>query len=148
MLTINTIFDKVVPLIDPLVLKMSLISEAFAAATTTASASGVGSSIAGLIPLVLIFFVFYFFIIRPQQKKIKEHNKLLDSIKKGDKVIISSSILGSVTKVDATNGHFLVEISEGVEIKVLKSSISEVLNKNNKPTSSAVEVSPSVSSSS
>ncbi|ABD45214.1 preprotein translocase, YajC subunit [Ehrlichia chaffeensis str. Heartland] len=116
---------------------MSLISEVFAAAATTAPASGIGSSIAGLIPLVLIFCVFYFFIIRPQQKKIKEHNKLLDNIKKGDKVVISGSILGSVTKVDTTNGHFIVEISEGVEVKVLKSSVSEVLNKNNKPTSTA-----------
>ncbi|GAT76638.1 preprotein translocase, YajC subunit [Ehrlichia ruminantium] len=112
---------------------MSIISEVFAAAATS-SASGVGSSIAGLVPLVLIFCVFYFFIIRPQQKKIKEHNKLLESIKKGDKVIISNSIFGVVTKVDATGGHFFVEVSEGVELKVLKSSISEVLDKNNKPT--------------
>ncbi|WDM85510.1 preprotein translocase subunit YajC [Ehrlichia sp. JZT12] len=111
---------------------MSFISEVFAAAATTAPASGIGGSIAGLIPLLLIFCVFYFFIIRPQQKKIKEHNKLLESIKKGDKVIISGSILGSVTKVDSTAGHFLVEVSDGVEIKVLKSSISEVLNKNTK----------------
>ncbi|QLK52707.1 preprotein translocase subunit YajC [Ehrlichia ruminantium] len=116
-----------------MVMNMSIISEVFAAAATS-SASGVGSSIAGLVPLVLIFCVFYFFIIRPQQKKIKEHNKLLESIKKGDKVIISNSIFGVVTKVDATGGHFFVEVSEGVELKVLKSSISEVLDKNNKPT--------------
>lgn len=114
-------------------MNMSIISEVFAA-TATSSASGVGSSIAGLVPLVLIFCVFYFFIIRPQQKKIKEHNKLLESIKKGDKVIISNSIFGMVTKVDVTGGHFFVEVSEGVELKVLKSSISEVLDKNNKPT--------------
>ena len=111
---------------------MSFISEVFAATATTAPASGIGSSIAGLIPLLLIFCVFYFFIIRPQQKKIKEHNKLLESIKRGDKVIISGSILGSVTKVDSASGHFLVEVSDGVEIKVLKSSISEVLNKTTK----------------
>ena len=123
---------------------MSFISEVFAA--TTAPASGIGSSIAGLIPLVLIFCVFYFVIIRPQQKKIKEHNRLLDNIKKGDKVVISSGILGSVTKIDSTNGYLFVEVSDGVEIKVLKSSISEVLNKNNKPTSTP-EVSSSVSSS-
>ncbi|AHX04757.1 preprotein translocase subunit YajC [Ehrlichia japonica] len=123
---------------------MLFISEVFAA--TTAPAPGIGSSLAGLIPLVLIFCVFYFFIIRPQQKKIKEHNKLLDNIKKGDKVVISSGILGSVTKIDSTNGYFFVEVSEGVEIKVLKSSISEVLNKNNKSTASA-GVSSSVSSS-
>ncbi|UOD97772.1 preprotein translocase subunit YajC [Ehrlichia ruminantium] len=116
-----------------MVMNMSIISEVFAAAATS-SASGVGSSVAGLVPLVLIFCVFYFFIIRPQQKKIKEHNKLLESIKKGDKVIISNSIFGVVTKVDATGGHFFVEVSEGVELKVLKSSISEVLDKNNKPT--------------
>ena len=122
---------------------MSFISEVFAAAATTAPASGIGSSIAGLIPLLLIFCVFYFFIIRPQQKKIKEHNKLLESVKKGDKVIISGSIIGSVTKVDSTAGHFLVEVSEGVEIKVLKSSISEVLNKNTKSTATADEKSVS-----
>ncbi|WP_230957198.1 preprotein translocase subunit YajC [Ehrlichia ruminantium] len=113
---------------------MSIISEVFAA-TTASPASGVGSSIAGLVPLVLIFGVFYFFIIRPQQKKIREHNKLLESIKKGDKVVVSNSIFGVVTKVDTTGGCFFVEVSDGVELKVLKSSISEVLDKNNKPAS-------------
>ena len=116
-----------------MVMNMSVISEVFAA-TAASPASGIGGSIAGLVPLVLIFCVFYFFIIRPQQKKIKEHNKLLESIKKGDKVVISNSIFGVITKVDTIGGHFFVEVSDGVEIKVLKSSISEVLDKNNKST--------------
>ncbi|MCU7611800.1 preprotein translocase subunit YajC [Anaplasma capra] len=103
----------------------------FAAASSAAPApsAGFGASIAGFVPLVLIFLIFYFLVIRPQQKKLKEHSKLLDSIKKGDKVVASGGLLGTVTKVDASNGHLHIEIATGVEVRVLKSSVSEVLNR-------------------
>ncbi|KJV69517.1 preprotein translocase subunit YajC [Candidatus Neoehrlichia procyonis] len=113
-------------------------SEAFATSASSTSATGIGASIAGFVPLVLIFVVFYFLIIRPQQKKIKEHAKLLDSIKKGDKVVISGSILGVVSKVDTANQHFFIEIADGIEVKVLKSSISEVINRTNNKSPASV----------
>ncbi|EOA62542.1 preprotein translocase subunit YajC [Anaplasma phagocytophilum] len=98
--------------------------------TAAAPAAGIGASIAGFIPLVLIFGVFYFLVIRPQQKKLKEHNKLLESLKRGDKVVAAGGLYGTITKVDSNNPSVLhIEISTGVEIKILKSSVSEVLNK-------------------
>ncbi|UQD54443.1 preprotein translocase subunit YajC [Anaplasma phagocytophilum] len=98
--------------------------------STAAPAAGIGASIAGFIPLVLIFGVFYFLVIRPQQRKLKEHNKLLESLKRGDKVVAAGGLYGTITKVDSNNPSVLhIEISNGVEIKILKSSVSEVLNK-------------------
>jgi preprotein translocase subunit YajC len=79
------------------------------------------------VPLVLLFLVFYFLIIRPQQKRLKEHKRIIDLIKRGDSVVTSGGIIGEVNKVDETNGQFIVEIAPKVEIKVLKSAISEVL---------------------
>lgn len=114
-----------------LVGSMLLFPSALFAATAAAPAptAGLGASIAGFAPLVFIFLIFYFLVIRPQQKKLREHNKLLDSIKKGDKVIASGGLLGTVTKVDASNGHLHIEVATGVEVRVLKSSVSEVLNR-------------------
>ncbi|MDB1135526.1 preprotein translocase subunit YajC [Candidatus Anaplasma sp. TIGMIC] len=121
---------------------MLSFSDAFASAAQTGNAAGIGASVAGFIPLVLIFCVFYFLVIRPQQRKLKEHNKLLESLKKGDKVVAAGGIFGSVTKIDSSNGHLNIEIANGVEIKVLRSSVSEVLNKdgiagNSKPVAAA-----------
>ncbi|MGN7661023.1 MAG: preprotein translocase subunit YajC [Anaplasma sp.] len=104
---------------------------AFAAASTTPAPAGIGASLAGFVPLVLIFLIFYFFVIRPQQKKLKEHSKLLDSIKRGDKVVVSGGLLGVVAKVDSGSGYLHIEIASGVEVRVLRSSVSEVLNREN-----------------
>ncbi|UPA55062.1 preprotein translocase subunit YajC [Wolbachia pipientis] len=105
-----------------------LISEVFAA-DATSNASSIGASSASFIPLILIFVVFYFLIIRPQHKKLKEHRKMIDQIKRGDTVITSGGIIGEVNKVDEANAQFIIEIAPKVEVKVLKSAISEVLNK-------------------
>ncbi|WP_341819045.1 preprotein translocase subunit YajC [Wolbachia endosymbiont (group A) of Brachyopa scutellaris] len=104
------------------------ISEVFAA-DATSNTSSISASFASFIPLILIFVVFYFLIIRPQQKKLKEHRKMIDQIKRGDTVITSGGIIGEVNKVDGANAQFIIEIAPKVEIKVLKSAISEVLNK-------------------
>lgn len=118
-----------------------LFPVAFASSSAAAPSAGVGASIAGFVPLILIFGVFYFLVIRPQQKKLKEHARLLESLKKGDRVIAAGGIHGSVTKVsDAT---ITVEVASGMEIKVQKASVTEVLDKdsnaaeNNKKTSAA-----------
>ncbi|MDD9331616.1 MAG: preprotein translocase subunit YajC [Wolbachia sp.] len=105
------------------------ISEVFAADTTN-GVSGIGSSLASFFPLILIFLVFYFLIIRPQHKKLKEQRRIIDLIKRGDMVITSGGIIGEVSKIDEANVQFIIEIAPKVEIKVLKSAISEVLNKN------------------
>ncbi len=85
-----------------------------------------------LLPLVLIFLVFYFLILRPQQNKVKEHRMMIDSVKRGDIVVISGGIIGEVSKVDEANTQFIIEIGSKVEVKVLKSAISEVLSQSNK----------------
>ncbi|MDF0607953.1 preprotein translocase subunit YajC [Wolbachia endosymbiont of Onchocerca gibsoni] len=99
------------------------------AADKASNASSIGASFANLIPLILIVVVFYFFIIRPHYKKLKELKKMIDQVKRGDTVVTSGGIIGEVNKLDEANAQFVIEIAPKVEIKVLKSAISEVLNK-------------------
>jgi len=73
------------------------------------------------IPLILIFVIFYFFLIRPQQKKVKEHKLMVDNIKRGDKVITSGGIIGSVERV-LENDRVEVKISENVNVEIIKST--------------------------
>jgi preprotein translocase subunit YajC len=77
------------------------------------------------LPLVAIFVIFYFLLIRPQQKKAKEHKALLASVRRGDRVLTGGGILGVVTKV-VDEHHVQVEIAEGVRVKVLKSTIADI----------------------
>jgi preprotein translocase subunit YajC len=76
-----------------------------------------------LLPLALIV-LFYFMILRPQQKRMKEHQAMIAGVKRGDTVVLSSGIIGKVTKVDETEVH--VDIATGVNVKVVKSTLSEV----------------------
>ncbi len=85
------------------------------------------SMLASFIPLILIFLIFYFLLIRPQQKKQKEHKILLDSIKKGDEILSSGGILGKVIKVD--DDKLTVEISKGVNVSIIRSTVADVLKK-------------------
>lgn len=78
-----------------------------------------------MLPLVLIFVVFYFLLIRPQQKKQKEHRAMISSVRRGDQVVTGGGILGKVTKVIDEN-YALVEIAEGVRVRVLKSTIVDI----------------------
>jgi len=86
-----------------------------------------GSGIAQFIPLILIFVIFYFFLIRPQQKKVKEHKLMVSALKRGDDVITSGGIVGKVEKVFDDDKIDLV-ISENVTIKVIKSTIQNLIN--------------------
>ena len=79
------------------------------------------------LPLILIFLIFYFLLIRPQQKKAKEHKILLDSIKRGDEVLTSGGIIGKVTK--AEDEKLNLEISNNVNVVVLRATIADVLKK-------------------
>ncbi len=85
------------------------------------------SMLASFIPLILIFLIFYFLLIRPQQKKQKEHKILLDSIKKGDEILSSGGIIGKVIK--AEDDKLTVEISKGVNVFMIRSTVADVIKK-------------------
>ena len=89
-----------------------------------------GSGIGQFIPLILIFVIFYFFLIRPQQKKVKEHKLMVESLKRGDKVVTSGGIVGSIERV-IDSDKVEVLISENVKVEVVKSTGIQALVNNN-----------------
>ena len=88
-----------------------------------------GSGIAQFIPLILIFVIFYFFLIRPQQKKVKEHKLMVENLKRGDKVITSGGIVGSIERI-IDNDKVEVAISENVKVEIIKSTGIQALVSN------------------
>ena len=87
-----------------------------------------GSGIGQFIPLILIFVIFYFFLIRPQQKKVKEHKAMVESLKRGDKVITSGGITGTVERL-MDNDKVEVEIADNVKVEIVKATgIQGLLN--------------------
>ena len=118
-----------------------LISLAHAqdAASTAVPAA---SPLAGILPLVLIFVVFYFLLIRPQQRKFKNHQLVLNAIKKGDKVILGGGLYGVVTKVENDN-DLMVEIAPGVTVKVARATIATVVDENKTAGKNGIAASPS-----
>ena len=84
-----------------------------------------------MLPLVLIFVIFYFLMIRPQQKRMKEHQATIAAVKKGDDVVTAGGVRGRVTKV--TDDEVEVEIASNVRVRVVKSTLSNVLTKSAKP---------------
>ena len=87
-----------------------------------------GSGFAQFIPLILIFVIFYFFLIRPQQKKVKEHKTMVAGLKRGDEVVTSGGIIGSVERV-LEDDKVDILISDSVTVQVVKSTIQSLLNK-------------------
>jgi preprotein translocase subunit YajC len=85
------------------------------------------SLFASFVPLILIFIIFYFLLIRPQQKKAKEHKILLDSIKRGDQILTSGGMIAKVIKADTE--ELTVEISDKVNVKIFRSTVSDVIKK-------------------
>ncbi|HVF62887.1 MAG TPA: preprotein translocase subunit YajC [Casimicrobiaceae bacterium] len=100
-----------------------LISNAFA--QTPAAAPG--SDLMAFLPMILIFVVFYFLLIRPQQKKSKEHRTMLGALQKGDEVVTAGGLVGKVTNL--TEQYASVEIAPGVETKMQRSAIAQLLPK-------------------
>ena len=86
------------------------------------------SGIAQFIPLILIFVIFYFFLIRPQQKKVKEHRSMVQNLKRGDEIITSGGIIGKVDRV-FEDDRIEVNISEGVKVQVIKNTVQGHLKK-------------------
>jgi preprotein translocase subunit YajC len=94
------------------------------AQTAGAASGGPQDAILQFAPLVLLFVLFYFLLIRPQQKRAKEHQALVAGVKRGDTVVLNSGVIGKVTRVDETEVQ--VEIATGVNVKVVKTMISDV----------------------
>ncbi|MCG3189568.1 MAG: Sec translocon accessory complex subunit YajC [Burkholderiaceae bacterium] len=101
------------------------ISQAFA--QTAPAASGGESSLLSLLPIVLMFVVLYFIMIRPQMKRQKEHKAMVEALAKGDEVVTSGGLLGRVSKLGETFVH--LEVANGVELQVQRSSVVQVLPK-------------------
>ncbi len=100
------------------------ISSAFA---QTAGAADTQSTLMGMLPLVLMFVVLYFVMIRPQMKKAKEHKAMVEALAKGDEVVVAGGMLGKITKLGDTN--IGLEIANGVEVQFQRSSVVQVLPK-------------------
>mgnify|MGYP000426284135 CR=1 FL=1 len=100
----------------------------FTPAYAQASGSGgFGSTFGSLIPLLLIFAIMYFIIIRPQQKKAKEHKQMVIALKRGDQILTQGGIIGKVTKVK-DESEIEVEIASNTKVRMMKSTIVNVLN--------------------
>ncbi len=87
-----------------------------------------GFDIMAFMPLIMIFVIFYFLLIRPQQKKMKEHQSMLSAIRRGDRIVTNGGLIGLVNKV-TSDSELLVEIADNVKVRVARSMIAEVLTK-------------------
>lgn len=99
-----------------------LISEAWA----QTGGGGSGDFLVQLFPLILIFVVFYFLLIRPQQAKVKAQREMLSGVKRGDRVVTGGGIIGLVTKVISDN-EIQVELAEGVRVRIIKQTITDIV---------------------
>ena len=102
------------------------ITQVYADAPTVSH--GGGFDIMSLLPLALIFVVFYFLILHPQQKKMKQHQQMLSGLRRGDKVVTSGGIIGTISKL-TSDREVQVEIAEEVRVRIMRSTITEVLSK-------------------
>ena len=87
-----------------------------------------GQGIAQFIPLILIFVIFYFFLIRPQQKRVKDHRSMVEGLKRGDEIITSGGIIGIIDRV-LEDDRIEVTISNDVKVQIIRSTITSILKK-------------------
>lgn len=87
-----------------------------------------GGAFAQFLPLILIFAIMYFLLIRPQQKKVKQHQAMVEALRRGDQVVTQGGLIGKVAKVKDDN-EVEVELAEGVKVRVVKNTIASVLSK-------------------
>jgi len=112
------------------------ISQAFAQAAGGPAAGGL-AGMEQFLPLVLIFVVFYFLLLRPQQQKIKQHKEMVNQLRRGDRVVTQGGIIGAINKV-VSDTEVIVEIADGVRVSVVRSAIAEVVSKT-EPVSAAAK---------
>jgi preprotein translocase subunit YajC len=94
------------------------------------AAGGAGSAFASFVPLILIFAIMYFLLIRPQQKKLKEHQAMVAALRRGDQVVTQGGLIGKVVKVKEDGSNEIeVEIAENVKVRVVKTTVAQVLSK-------------------
>jgi len=107
------------------------ISPAFASDSSTAAmgAAQGGSALMSFVPLILVVVIFYFFLVRPQQRRMAEYQKLVSSLRRGDRVVTTGGIIGTIHKVEDNSPDVTVEIAEGVRVRVQRNAIAEVLAK-------------------
>lgn len=103
------------------------ISEAFAQTAPAANAESMFGSIGSMLPLVLMFVVLYFVMIRPQMKRQKEAKAMIDALAKGDEVVTTGGMLGKIAKIG--DNYLSVEVAPGVEIQIQRSAVIQVLPK-------------------
>ncbi len=103
------------------------ISSAFAQTAPAAAGGDMQSSLMGMLPLVLMFVVLYFVMIRPQMKKAKEHKAMVDSLAKGDEIVSAGGLLGKVSKLGEV--FIGLEIADGVEVQIQRAAVTQVLPK-------------------
>lgn len=92
-----------------------------------AAPGGAASSLISFVPIVLIFVIMYVLMIRPQQKKVKQHRTMIEAVRRGDQVVTAGGLIGKVTKV--AEGEVEVEIAPGVKARVVKSTLTQVMSK-------------------
>jgi len=114
-----------------------VVNMAYAMGQGGAASPGSAGGLASFIPLVLMFVIFYFLLIRPQQKKTKEHRDMVSSIKKGDRIITSGGIHGHVTAVDDTT--LTVELSDKVRVKLNRANIAGLVQTQTQAVKKTVE---------
>ncbi|WP_374274273.1 preprotein translocase subunit YajC [Brevundimonas sp.] len=90
-------------------------------------ADGLSTTLIQFLPFIAIIVLFYFMLIRPQQKRVKQHQAMVSGIKRGDTVVMSNGMVGKVTRVE--DAEAMVEIAQGVNVRVIKSMVSEVRTK-------------------
>jgi preprotein translocase subunit YajC len=100
-------------------------------ASAGAASAGTAGALMQFFPLVLIFVIFYFLLIRPQQNRVKQHRSMIDAVKKNDTAVTGGGVIGKVTKVE--EGEVELEIASGVRIRVLKGLLSDVRPHGTKP---------------
>jgi preprotein translocase subunit YajC len=103
------------------------ITDAYAQATA-GGLEGAGASIMQFLPIILVVFIMYMLMWRPQQKKMKAHKAMIAAVKRGDRVVAAGGIIGTVSKV-IDDGEVQIEVADGVRMRVLRSSINDVLNR-------------------
>jgi len=103
------------------------ISDALAQSAAPAAGANAGNLFQAMLPFVVLFVIFYFLLIRPQQKRAKEHRKMVEALSKGDEIVTNGGLLGKVTAV--SEQYITVELAEGVQVKLQRQSVTSVLPK-------------------